>query len=75
MTRQSKFAIASVVGAALSVAVTALSADAQMMGGGRHHQQKTKSANAQKPKVDEKAYNAALKTLPDKPFDPWHQVR
>lgn len=29
-----------------------------------------------KPKVDEKAYNAALKRIPDpkKPYDPWSQV-
>jgi hypothetical protein len=29
-----------------------------------------------KPRVDEKAYNAALKRIPDpkKPYDPWGQV-
>jgi len=29
-----------------------------------------------KPRVDEKAYNAALKRIPDpkKPYDPWSQV-
>jgi hypothetical protein len=31
--------------------------------------------DAQKPKADDKAYNAALKSLPDKPYDPWHGVR
>jgi hypothetical protein len=29
----------------------------------------------QKPKANEKAYNAALRNLPDKQYDPWHGVR
>ncbi len=47
------------------------------MGGGRHHgqQQKNDKAAPAKPKVDEKAYNAALKGIPDKPYDAWHSVR
>jgi opacity protein-like surface antigen len=47
------------------------------MGGGRHHGQKQKNDKAAqpKPKVDEKAYNAALKGIPDKPYDAWHSVR
>jgi hypothetical protein len=45
-------------------------------GGGRKHQQKTDNKPAeQKPKVDEKAYTAALKSLPNKKYDPWHAVR
>lgn len=28
-----------------------------------------------KPKANEKAYNAALQNLPNKPYDPWHGVR
>jgi hypothetical protein len=28
-----------------------------------------------KVKANEKAYNSALKNLPDKQFDPWHGVR
>jgi Skp family chaperone for outer membrane proteins len=28
-----------------------------------------------KVKANEKAYNAALKNLPDKQYDPWHGVR
>ncbi len=45
-------------------------------GGGRHHQQgQAKKADAPKPKVDEKAYAAALKQLPDKQYDAWHGVR
>jgi hypothetical protein len=44
--------------------------------GGRHHQQgQDKTADAPKPKVDEKAYTAALKQLPDKQYDAWHGVR
>ncbi len=44
-------------------------------GGHRGKQQKTKSTAAPKPKVDEKAYSAALKDLPDKKYDAWHGVR
>jgi hypothetical protein len=44
-------------------------------GGGRKHQQKADKPTAQTPKADEKAYNAALKTLPNKPFDPWRGTR
>jgi hypothetical protein len=44
--------------------------------GGRHHQQgQTKNADTSKPKVDEKAYTAALKELPDKQYDAWRGVR
>jgi hypothetical protein len=28
-----------------------------------------------KPKANDKAYNAALRNLPDKQYDPWHGVR
>jgi hypothetical protein len=44
-------------------------------GGHRGKQQKTKQTVAPKPKVDEKAYSAALKDLPDKKYDAWHGVR
>ncbi len=43
--------------------------------GNKQHQQKTDKTGAQKPKADDKAYNAALKSLPNKPFDPWHGAR
>jgi hypothetical protein len=36
-----------------------------------HTALKAEKPAAQTPKVDEKAYNAAIKRLPDKPFDPW----
>ncbi len=43
---------------------------------GQHaeHAEQAKGAE-QKPKVDEKAYSAALRNLPDKQYDPWHGVR
>lgn len=44
-------------------------------GGRKQHQQKVDKPTAQAPKADEKAYNAALKSLPDKPFDPWRGAR
>ena len=33
------------------------------------------SAAEPKVKANDKAYNSALKNLPDKPFDPWRGVR
>jgi hypothetical protein len=45
-------------------------------GGGRKgHQQKADKPTASAPKANDKAYNAALKSLPDKPFDPWRGAR
>jgi hypothetical protein len=44
-------------------------------GGGRKHQQKADKPASQAPKADDKAYNAALKSLPNKPFDPWRGAR
>ena len=68
---------------ALTIVLTMASAHAQGMGGGMgggvggRHQQRGKKANnpTPKPKVDEKAYNAAIKSIPDKPFDAWGGVR
>jgi opacity protein-like surface antigen len=34
-----------------------------------------KTENTTKVKANEKAYNAALRNLPDKQYDPWHGVR
>jgi hypothetical protein len=73
--------------AALAIALTTIAAQAQdtggqnvpgqgLSGGGRRqHHDKADKNTVQKPKVDEKAYDAALKSLPDKPSDPWHGVR
>jgi hypothetical protein len=45
-------------------------------GGGRRPLQQDKKADEPKaPKADEKAYSAALKSLPNKPFDPWSGAR
>jgi hypothetical protein len=66
---------------ASALALTTASAHAQGAGGGGFgngqgkHQQKADKTQTAKPKVDEKAYNAAIKSLPDKPYDPWHGVR
>jgi hypothetical protein len=78
-------ATARILIAALAMALLTASAGAQGVGGtggmdgglgGRHQRQaKTKGAETPKPKVDEKAYNAALKQLPDKHYDAWHGVR
>jgi hypothetical protein len=40
-----------------------------------HRQGKTDKTVTPKPKVDEKAYDAALKKLPDKQYDAWRNVR
>ena len=76
-----RFAIARFVVAVLALVLLVESAHAQAMGGGsggggrKQHQQKADKTDAQRPKVDDKAYNAALKSLPDKPYDPWRGAR
>jgi hypothetical protein len=61
---------------ALAIGLTTVSAHAQGMGGGHKHQKQTDKADPQKPKANDKAYNAALKSLPDKPkSDPWQGAR
>jgi hypothetical protein len=80
---EEKFMAMRILAAALAIALMTASAGAQGVGGvdgngfgGRHKQHgKTAKTAAPKPKVDEKAYSAALKTLPDKPFDAWNGVR
>lgn len=77
-----KIAAITVLIGSFAIALPIGTAQAQNMGGmgggfgGRHgqHQKKSKSEPA-KPKVDEKAYDAALKELPDKQYDAWHDVR
>jgi hypothetical protein len=62
--------------ASLALALMVSGAIAQTMGGG--HKQRQDSAaksDEQKPKPDEKAYAAAISSLPNKPYDPWHGVR
>jgi hypothetical protein len=75
--------------AALALAAAMTSAQAQMgnpqspMGNAANVGQRAVAANgkgdpaaeAAKAKANEKAYNAALRNLPDRQYDPWHGVR
>ena len=70
-----RFAIARFLLAAFAAALLVGSAHAQAPGGGRKHEQKSDKPAEQKPKVDDKAYQNALKSLPNKPYDPWHNAR
>jgi hypothetical protein len=61
---------------AMAVAVLALlavPAQAQMGGGKRGHKSDDTRAADKKPKVDDKAYQEALKRIPDskEKYDPW----
>ena len=59
--------------AVLTIAILTVPASGQGFGGKhRRGEQKTDST---KTKVDEKAYDSALKSLPDQSFDPWHNMR
>ena len=61
---------------AFAIGLATVGAHAQGMGGGHKHQKQTDKTGPQKPKADDKAYNAALKSLPDKPKpDPWQGAR
>ena len=62
------------VGFLVSVA-TAQQAGTGPGGGRKHREQKTNTAAPTAPKADEKAYNAAIKSLPNKPYDPWSGTR
>jgi hypothetical protein len=71
-----KSAIAKLIITIMTAAMLTGSCYAQATGGGRkQHQQKADKPAEQTPKADEKAYNAALKSLPNKPFDPWRGAR
>jgi hypothetical protein len=66
--------------ASLVAALPTAGANAQQtgtgQGSGRKHQDKKDDAT--KPtaqKADEKAYSAALKSIPNKPYDPWSGAR
>jgi hypothetical protein len=56
----------------LMIALLALPAAAEAAG--RKHRGAAQTTE-RKPKVDEKAYGAALSTLPDKKYDPWSGMR
>jgi hypothetical protein len=61
--------------AAVLLGLIALPAHAQM--NGKRHQNDEKAADPKKPKVDEKAYKAALEKIPDskEKYDPWGVAR
>jgi hypothetical protein len=42
---------------------------------GKGHRGSEQKTTAQKPKVDEKAYQSALDRMSDKKYDPWHDLR
>jgi hypothetical protein len=76
-----KLVIATLATVLITTAFLTQSSYAQAPGGGgsgggrRQHQQKENKPASTAPKADEKAYNAALKSLPNKPFDPWRGAR
>jgi hypothetical protein len=63
--------------AALLALVVALPAHAQMGGGKRNRGGEESKSEEKKPKVDEKAYNEALKRIPEpkEKYDPWGVAR
>jgi hypothetical protein len=67
-----------VAAAVLAIALlTLMPAQAQMGGGGRHHQGNDTKSDQKKPQVDEKAYKAALDRIPEpkEKYDPWGVAR
>ena len=64
---------------AFAISLATVGAQAQGIGGaggGHKHQKLTDKTDPQKRKPDDKAYNAALKNVPDKPKpDPWQGAR
>jgi hypothetical protein len=63
---------------AAMVVLVAAPSQAQMGGGGgRRHQEGDKGTDQKKPKVDEKAYKAALDRIPEskEKYDPWGAAR
>lgn len=66
----------SLVVAAAVFALTSAWAQAQM-GGGRRQPSETAAKRDNKPKIDEKAYKAALERIPEpkEKYDPWGGVR
>jgi hypothetical protein len=60
--------------AALAFAVLADYAHAQGAGGGSKPPD-TRKNEPHAPKADEKAYRDALKSVPNKPYDPWQGAR
>jgi hypothetical protein len=63
--------------AAALLALLVAPANAQMGGGAGRHHKGGDTKTDQKPKVDEKAYQDALKRIPDskEKYDPWSGAR
>jgi hypothetical protein len=59
--------------AVLAVAILTVPASGQGFGG--KHRRGDQKTDTSKTKVDEKAYESSLKSLPDQSFDPWHNMR
>jgi hypothetical protein len=61
----------------LATAANAQSSGPAMGGGsgGHRHGQSAAQKASQAPKADDKAYKDALKTVPNKPYDPWQNTR
>jgi hypothetical protein len=73
-----------IAGLAIALAVTSAQAQVspqatQMQGAQRTGESASRAGRdttaASTPKVDDKAYKAALKNIPDKQYDPWRGVR
>ena len=64
---------------AFAISLATVGAQAQGIGGaggGHKHQKQTDKTDPQKPKADDRAYKAAIKSLPDKPKpDLWQGAR
>ena len=48
---------------------------AQGLSGGRKHHQPDQKTEQAKKKPDDKEYKASLSRIPDRKYDPWHDVR
>jgi hypothetical protein len=71
-----------IAGAVLALAASSAQAQLSptqpnMSGAGQigQHMRNGPNEKEQKPKANEKAYDAALRNLPNKQYDPWHGVR
>jgi hypothetical protein len=73
-----RWILASVIGALMVASAYGQSmpnSPAGQMAARSHGVHAAEPPDPNKPKPDEKAYNAALKNLPDKQYDPWRGVR
>jgi hypothetical protein len=61
----------------LTVLSLTLAAAAQESQRGQHRRgsDEAQTSQSKTPKADEGAYNAALKQVPNQPFDPWQKMR